>query len=352
MKERLAVLGVDAWWLDATEPDIHSNLSVEERAYRMGPTALGPGAAFFNSFPLVHAEGVYQGHARDAARRAPLHPDPLGLWRHPAHRLRGVVGRHRLALGRSEATRYRRASISRCRALPNWTHDIGGFALEDRYTNQEPAHLDEWRELNLRWFQFGAFTPLFRSHGEAPQARGLRDRAGGLADVRIDGMVSEAALPADALYLHAGGRHVAEGRHHHARSGDGFPARIRRFGASPINICSAPPSSSRRLRSSRRASGRSICPPGASWYDFYSGALNKGGQSIAAAAPYERMPLFVRAGSIVPVGPEIEYTREKPDAPITLNVYTGADGSFSLYQDDGVSHQYEKGAFARIPDQL
>jgi alpha-D-xyloside xylohydrolase len=90
-------------------------------------------------------------------------------------------------------------------------------------------------------------------------------------------------------------------------------------------------------------------PAGADWYDFHTGVLTKGGQTLAAAAPLNRMPLYVRAGSIVPVGPAIQYTAEKRSAPITLFVFTGADGSFDLYDDDGVSYGYEKGEFSRIP---
>jgi alpha-D-xyloside xylohydrolase len=90
-------------------------------------------------------------------------------------------------------------------------------------------------------------------------------------------------------------------------------------------------------------------PAGADWYDFNSGAHYAGGQTIKAAAPYERMPLFVRAGAIVPTGPAVLDTKEQPDGPIVLHVFTGADGSFSLYQDDGVSPAYLQGKFARIP---
>jgi alpha-D-xyloside xylohydrolase len=98
-----------------------------------------------------------------------------------------------------------------------------------------------------------------------------------------------------------------------------------------------------------RARERSVyLPAGTSWYDFHTGRVATGGRAVRAAASYERMPTFVRAGSIVPIGPEIQHTAEKPDAPLTLNVYTGADGSFSLYEDDGVSRQYLNGAFARI----
>jgi len=90
-------------------------------------------------------------------------------------------------------------------------------------------------------------------------------------------------------------------------------------------------------------------PAGAAWYDFYTARSIRGGQSIDASAPYERMPLFVRAGSIVPIGPPIQHTGNNSHSPITLNVYTGADGSFSLYEDDGVSRQYLHGQYSRIP---
>jgi alpha-D-xyloside xylohydrolase len=90
-------------------------------------------------------------------------------------------------------------------------------------------------------------------------------------------------------------------------------------------------------------------PEGSTWYDFYTGRSTSGGKTITAAAPYERMPLFVRAGSIVPTGPAIQHTDEDTDGALTPNVYTGADGSFSLYEDDGTSRQYLHGQYSRIP---
>jgi alpha-D-xyloside xylohydrolase len=90
-------------------------------------------------------------------------------------------------------------------------------------------------------------------------------------------------------------------------------------------------------------------PAGATWYDFYSGRTTNGGQTITADAPYERIPLYVRAGSIVPTGPAIQFTGNDSHSPLTLNAYTGADGSFSLYEDDGVTRQYLNGKYARIP---
>jgi alpha-D-xyloside xylohydrolase len=92
-----------------------------------------------------------------------------------------------------------------------------------------------------------------------------------------------------------------------------------------------------------------VLPLGASWYDFWTGGMIAGGQAIDAPAPYDAMPVHVRAGSIVPFGPELQWTGEKPADPVTLFVYAGADGTFTLYEDDGLTYGYEKGAFARIP---
>jgi alpha-D-xyloside xylohydrolase len=97
------------------------------------------------------------------------------------------------------------------------------------------------------------------------------------------------------------------------------------------------------------ATSRSVyLPAGASWYDFWAGASFKGGQSIVATAPLETMPLYVRAGSIIPMGPELQYTSEKPSDPVELRIYRGADGKFTLYEDEGESYEYEKGKHATI----
>jgi len=99
-----------------------------------------------------------------------------------------------------------------------------------------------------------------------------------------------------------------------------------------------------------KASGRTLyLPDSPAWYDFWTGASQTGGHEIHADAPLDRIPLFVRAGSILPLGPEIEYANEKPEGPIELRIYRGADGEFALYQDSGDSYDYEKGAYAVTP---
>jgi alpha-D-xyloside xylohydrolase len=101
---------------------------------------------------------------------------------------------------------------------------------------------------------------------------------------------------------------------------------------------------------SYRARNRSVyLPAGQGWYDLYSGTYLPGGRTILAEAPYERIPVFVKEGAIIPVGPELQYTSEKKADPLTLYIYTGRDGSFSLYEDEDTSYNYEKGAWAIIP---
>jgi alpha-D-xyloside xylohydrolase len=347
IKDRLATLGVDAWWMDATEPDIHSNLSIDERKAVMTPTTLGPGAAFFNSFPLVHAEGVFEGWRS-------FKPDVRSFILTRS----GFAGSQRAGLAiwsgdvaarwddlRNQISAGVNFSMS---GIPNWTHDIGGFAVEDRYSRQDPAALDEWRELNLRWFQFGAFSPLFRSHGEFPRREIYEIAPAGSAMFRsmeYYDRLRYRLLP--YIYTLAADTWFADSTIMRGLVMD-FPAdrAVRDIADEYLfgHFLLVAPVTAFKART------RSVyLPAGSGWYDFYSGRAFAGGQRIEADAPYERIPLFVRAGSILPIGPSLQYAAEKPADPILLNVYTGADGSFSLYEDDGTSLGYQRGACSRIP---
>jgi len=349
LNENLNVLGVDAWWMDATEPDLHSNLDLDSIKARIGPTAMGPAENFFNSYPLVHTGGVYDGSRQ-------VSPDKrvfiltrsgfAGLQRHAA-----AVWSGDIASRWDDLYNQISAGVSiGYSGLPNWTFDIGGFANEGRYSTSKPAaaDLEEWRELNLRWFQFGAFAPLFRSHGEFP-FREIFNLAPQGSEV-YDSLVWHDKLRYRLLpYIYT----VAADTFH--RDGtimrglamdfvDDVAARDVRdeylFGKA---FLVAP------VYKHKARTRKVYLPAGADWYDFHSGTKSAGGQAIDAAAPLARMPLYVRAGSIVPVGADIQYTADQPGAPITLFVFTGADGSFDYYEDDGVSYGYERGEFARIP---
>ena len=347
IRERLAVLGVDAWWLDATEPDLHSNLSIDERKAIMTPTALGPGAAYFNSFPLVHAEGVTQGWQafKPDVRSFILTRSAFG----GLQRTGSAVWSGDVAARWDDLRNQISAGINfSMSGIPNWTHDIGGFAVEDRYTKADPAHLDEWRELNLRWFQFGAFSPLFRSHGETPHREIYEIAPAGspmYQSMEYYDRLRYRLLP--YIYTLAADTYWHDDTIMRGLVMD-FPDDIAvrkindeyMFGRA---LLVAP------VTAYRARSRKVYLPAGTRWYDFYSGRTFAGGQTIDAEAPYERMPLFVRAGSIVPIGPAIETTSKDGAGPLTLFVYTGADGSFPLYEDDGLSRQYLAGASARIP---
>ncbi|HEY0685903.1 MAG TPA: TIM-barrel domain-containing protein [Steroidobacter sp.] len=345
--ERLNRLGIDAWWLDASEPDIHSNVDIDEHKRRIGPTALGPGAAYFNSYSLVHTQGVYEGdRASNPGERAFIltRSGFAGLQRHAAAAWSGDVVSRWDDL-HAQISAGVNMSMS---GLPNWTFDIGGFAVEKRYENQEREHLPEWRELNLRWFQFGAFAPLFRSHGQfplreiynlAPEGTEVYESLAYYDRLRYRLMPYIYTLAGDTWhrdYTIMRGLVMDFPQDAQVRDIDDQYLFGPSFLVAPVYAFGA------RQR-------EVYLPAGTNWYDFYTGVAHEGGRTIEAKAPLSRMPLYVRAGSIVPVGPEIQYTGEKPDAPITLLVYTGTDGAFSLYEDEGTNYNYEQGAYSRIP---
>jgi alpha-D-xyloside xylohydrolase len=339
--------GFDAWWLDSDEPDFHSNISPAETARRMGPTALGPAEPYFNSYPLAHVDGV---HDHQLADRPDVRPFILtrsafgGIQRDSAAVWSGDVASRWDNL-REQISAGINFSMS---GDPNWSHDIGGYTMEQRFIRPTAADLAEWRELNTRWFQFGAFSPIFRSHGEnikreifelSPQGSPTYRAMAWYDRLRYRLMPYIYTLGADTyfrngtimrgLVMDFTADRKVWGIDDEYMFGPAFlVAPVTRYGARSRMV---------------------YLPAGTSWYDYYSGRSRRGGQTILAAAPYERMPLFVRAGSIVPTGPAIQHTGEHPRAPVTLTVYTGADGSFSLYEDDGVTRQYLNGRYSRIP---
>jgi alpha-D-xyloside xylohydrolase len=347
IRDRLGVLGVDAWWLDATEPDMHSNLSLEERARRQGPTARGPGAALFNPYALPHAEGLNDNLIA-------WHPDvrPFILTRSGfggIQRTGAAVWSGDVAARWDDLREQIAAGINySLSGAPNWTHDIGGFAVEARYSSQDPAHVEEWRELNTRWFQFGAFSPLFRSHGElprreiyelAPEGSPTYETLAAYDRLRYRLMPYIYTLAADTWHRDgtimrglvmdfASDRRVRDVADQYMFGPSLLVAPVTRFRARTRDV---------------------YLPAGVSWYDLRTGRAARGGRTVRADAPYEWMPLYARAGSIIPTGPMIQHSGEGQNGPLTLHVFTGVNGAFSLYEDDGTSRQYLRGAFARIP---
>lgn len=348
IKEKLNVYGFDAWWADNTEPDIHSNMPPEELKLRIGPTHAGPGAAVFNPYSLMTTTAFYEG---ERATDADVRPFILtrsgfaGLQRNASAVWSGdVVARWNNLYNQIGAG----ISIS-LSGIPNWTHDIGGFSTEQRYnaTPMKPEDQAEWQELQLRWFQFGAFSPLFRSHGEFP-LREVYNLAEDNTDVQ-DSLIWYTKLRyrlMPYIYSEAAATHHQDGTIMRGFLMDfAQDEKAKTINDSYMfghNILVAP------VYDYKARSRKVYLPKGADWYDFYSGQRHKGGQSISASAPLTRIPLFVKSGAIIPMGPVTQYVDEKPDAPLTIAVYQGADGAFRLYEDDGVSHGFERGEFSTI----
>ncbi|RYZ48860.1 MAG: DUF5110 domain-containing protein, partial [Chitinophagaceae bacterium] len=347
INSRLYSKGVDAWWMDASEPDILSNVTPQKRKEQMSPTGLGPAAQYLNAYPLQNAKGIYEGQrTTDPNKRVFILTRSAfaGLQRYAAATWSGDIASrwHDMKAQISAGVNF---SMS---GTPYWTMDIGGFAVEQRFEKPNEKDLDEWRELQTRWYQFGAFVPLFRVHGQFPFREIFNiapEMHPAYQSMLYYDKLRYRLLP--YIYSLAGAAY-----HNNSTIMRGlvmdFPADTDvtnlndqyLFGSSLlINPVYNYGQRSREL----------YLPKGYGWYSFYSGQYSDGGKHITADAPYDRMPLFVKAGSILPLGPELQYTSEKPASEITLFVYTGANGSFALYEDEGTNYNYEKGAYAQIP---
>ncbi len=340
--------GFDAWWLDATEPDVRSNLSDDEFMKRIGPTALGTSARYRNSYSLMNAKGIYEGQREtDPDKRVFIltRSAYAGQQRYGAATWSGDVASRWDNL-KDQVPAGLNFALS---GIPYWTTDIGGFAVESRFEwDVSPEALEEWRELQTRWFQFGTFCPLFRVHGQHP----FREMFNVAPD---DHPAYKAMLAYDQMryrlmpYIYSLSGQVTQDGYTIMRAlimdfpndpkvhdiGDQFmfgPALL----INPVT----------EFKARKRAV---YLPSSTEWYDLKTTRRLAGGQTIEADAPYSDIPIFVRAGSIIPFGPAIQHTAEKPADPIRLQVYAGDDGNFTLYEDEGVNNNYEKGAFSEIP---
>jgi alpha-D-xyloside xylohydrolase len=345
--ERLYKKGIDAWWMDASEPDILSNVSPQIRKLEMTPTALGSAAAYLNAYPLENARGIYEGQrSANPNQRVFLltRSGFAGSQRFAASIWSGDIGstwddmKNQISAGVN-------FSMS---GLPYWTMDIGGFVVPAKFENPDSAGLEEWRELMTRWSQFGVFVPLFRSHGQFPYREIFNvappDHPAYKSFLYYD-KLRYRLLP--YIYSLAGAVY-----HENYTIMRGLPMDFAKD-TSVLNINDqylfGPSLLINPVCEFKSRSRRVYLPECAGWYDLYSGKWYAGGQRIIAEAPYERIPVFVKAGSVIPYGPELQYTSEKRADTITLNVYTGADASFRLYEDEGSDYSYEKGAFSIIP---
>ncbi|MEO5944103.1 MAG: TIM-barrel domain-containing protein, partial [Ferruginibacter sp.] len=339
--------GIDAWWMDASEPDILSNVSPEKRKLEMTPTALGTGTEYLNAYPLENARGIYEGQrSSDPGKRVFLltRSGFAGSQRYSAAIWSGDIGstwhdmKNQIAAGIN-------FSMS---GLPYWTMDIGGFVVPEKFEKPNSENLEEWRELNARWAQFGAFVPLFRVHGQFPFREifnvAPEDHPAYKSFLYYD-KLRYRLMP--YIYSLAGAAYFDNSTMMRGLAMD-FPN-----DSAVLNIGDqymfGPSLLINPVYEYKQTKREVYLPKSAGWYDLYSGKWFTGGNRITADAPYERMPVFVKAGSIIPFGPALQYTSEKKADTITLNIYTGANASFNLYEDEGTNYNYEKGKFSIIP---
>ena len=334
---------VDAWWMDASEPNLRDCLPMEFQKALTTPTALGPSTEYLNAYALVNADAIYNGQRSvDPDKRVFLltRSGFAGLQRYSTASWSGDIAATWLDM-RAQMSAGLGYSMS---GIPFWGMDIGGFTVEDRFHGGD---VDEWRELQTRWHQFGAFVPIFRAHGQWPHRELWNidpDEGEAYQSILYYMRLRYNMMP--YLYSMAGWVNtmdytIMRGLPMDFPSdpavkdisdqwmfGPAFmPCPVYEYGARSREV---------------------YLPEGSVWYDFYSGRSYSGGEKIVADAPYERIPLFVRGGSIVPMGPDMEWCDEKQPEVIDLYVYAGADCQFTLYEDDGLTYGYERGERSEI----
>jgi len=356
MYDNLYPLGIDAWWMDASEPNILDCTDMKYRKELCGPTALGPSTEYFNAYALMNAEAIYNGQRGVAPNKRVFlltRSGFAGLQHYSTATWSGDIAT-RWEDMKSQIAAGMNFSIS---GIPYWTMDIGGFCVEDRYvkgqmvynqTGQVDADYKEWRELNTRWYQFGAFAPLYRAHGQYPYREPWNIAPKGTPtynSILYYTQLRYRLMP--YIYTLAGMTWFDDYTIMRPLVMD-YPndTSVENIGdqymfGPALMVCP--------VYTYQARSRKVYFPKGTDWYDFYTGKLIQGGQSLTVNAPYERMPLFVHEGSIIPVGPALQYSNEKLPKKIVLYVYRGQDGHFTLYEDEGVNYDYEKGAYSNVP---
>lgn len=347
--------GIDAWWMDASEPNVRDCTPMWYRKALSGPTALGTSTEYFNAYSIVNADAIYHGQ-----RSVNPNQRVFLLTRS------GFAGEQRYSTATWSgdiATRWEdmRAQMTAglnysMAGLPFWGMDQGGFCVENRYvaaqqefdkTGKENADLKEWRELQARWNQFGCFVPLYRTHGQWPTREvwniAPADHPAYKTIVAYD-KLRYRLMP--YLYSMAGMVHFKDYTMMRGLvmdfNGDDNVYDIKDQWMFGPALMACP------VGEYQKYSRNVYLPKQKGWYDFYTGKYYAGGQTIVADAPFDKIPVFVPEGSILPVGPEMEWSDQKKAELIDLYVYAGKDGSYTLYEDEGTNYNYEKGKYAMI----
>jgi alpha-D-xyloside xylohydrolase len=363
--------GIDAWWCDCTEPfeaDWAGAFKSEpEERLRINTAEakryLDP--EYINAYSLLHSQGIYEGQRKTSTDKRVVNLTRsayAGQQRYGTITWSGDVSATWDTLRRQIAD-----GLNFCATgLPFWTTDIGAYFVKKDpnlwfWNGDFDLGVEDlgYRELYVRWFQYGAFLPMFRSHGtDTPREVW---RFGESGDVFYDTLVKFLRLRYRLIpYIYSLAGMVTHEDYTMMRAlpfdfrcdpdtydiGDQFmfgPALL----VNPITKPMYYTAESTQLNGVSK-SRLVYLPKGADWYDFWTGKHYTGGQTVIADAPLDKMPLYARSGSIVPIGPDISYADEQPSAPLDLRIYPGQSGSFTLYDDEGDNYNYEQGLSAMI----
>lgn len=356
--KNMLVLGIDGWWMDSSEPD-HLDFKPSDFDDR---TYLGSFRKVRNAFPLMTVGGVYS-HQRavDSSKRIFILTRSAfaGQQRYGANTWSGDVTASWSAL-RNQIAAGLNFSLN---GIPYWNSDIGGFFLSRfRRRLDDP----EYRELYVRWLEFGAFTPMMRSHGtDAPREIYNFGQKGNKYYDAIEKYINlrYRFLP----YIYSTSWDVTSNHSSMMRAlMMDFPNDKKAldindeymFGksllVSPVtNAMYVKPNVSERDTIqvedfSTIKSKETYLPAGTDWYDFWTGEKISGGNKVMKLTPLDIIPLYVKAGSIIPVGPSVQYAEEKNWDNLEIRIYPGANGQFVLYEDENDNYNYEKELYSTI----
>ncbi len=369
--EGLFAHGIDAWWCDCTEPfqadwmgavkpepEERVRINTEEAKRYMDPE-------YINAYSLLHSQGIYEGQrsVTEAKRVVNLTRSAyIGQQRYSTITWSGDVSATWDTLCKQIAD-----GLNFCATgLPYWTTDIGAFFVKNDpnlwfWNGDFDRGVEDmgYRELFVRWFQYGTFLPMVRSHGtDTPREIW---RFGEPGDPMYEALVKFLRLRyrlVPYIYSLAGlithqGYTLLRALPFDFRADPATYNIADQFMFGPaflVNPVTQPmyyTAGSTALEGVTRTRPVYL-PRGADWYDFWTGKYYAGGQTICADAALDTMPLYIRSGSIVPLGPNVQYADEQPNAPLELRVYPGQAGTFTLYDDEGDNYNYEQGHFAMI----
>ncbi|WP_407270895.1 TIM-barrel domain-containing protein [Radiobacillus sp. PE A8.2] len=362
--------GIDAWWCDCTEPfeaDWTGAVKPEPEQRMLINTAeakryLDP--EYINAYSLLHSKGIYEGQRAVTTKKRVVN---LTRSSYAGQHRYGTITWSGDIVAKWETLRMQIADgLNFCMTgSPYWTFDIGAFFVQNKpdlwfWDGDYNKGVEDlgYRELYVRWFQAGSFLPMFRSHGtDTPREIW---RFGKPGEPMYDTLVKYLKLRYKLMpYIYSMAGAVAHDGYTMFRA---LPFDFRNdantydiddqfmfgsaFMAAPVMTAMYYGPDSRKLKETNK--NRIVYLPSGTWYDYWSDERIIGNKTISTRADLETMPLFVRAGSIVPTGPDIQFTDDEPDATIHLKIYPGTNGSFTLYEDEGDNYNYEEGAYSTI----